>query len=64
MKSEKGEITMKKNLMRYNLMRMIREIHPGLKSETLYAALKWHWRRESGGRYGPEEKARQQYALP
>lgn len=55
---------MKKNLICHNLMRMIREIHPGLKFETLYAALKWHWRREGGGRYGPEEKARQQHALP
>ena len=55
---------MKKNLICHNLMRMIREIHPGLKFETLYAACKWHWRREGGGRYGPEEKARQQYALP
>lgn len=55
---------MKKNLICHNLMRMIREIHPGLKFETLYAARKWHLRRESGGRYGPEEKARQQYALP
>ena len=55
---------MKKNLMRNNLMRTIREIHPGSKSETLYTALKWHWRREGGGRYGPEEKARKQHTLP
>ena len=63
-KKEKGEINMRKKLMPPNLMKMIREIHPGLKFETLYAALKGHWRREGGGRYGPEEKARQQYALP
>ena len=64
MKSEKGEINMRKNLMYPNLMKMIREIHPGLNFEILYAALKWHRCREGGGRYGPEEKARQQYALP
>ena len=64
MKNEKGDITMKKNLMHPNSMKMIREIHPGLTFDTLYAARKWHWRREGGGRYGPEEKARQQHALP
>ena len=55
---------MRMNLTHHKLMRMIREIHPGLTFETLYADHNRDRRREGGGRYGPEEKARQQHALP
>ena len=55
---------MRKNLTHLNLMKMIREIHPGLKYETLYADHNWKRRREGGGRHGPEKEARQQHALP
>ena len=55
---------MRNNLTHYKLIRLIRDIYPGLKDEPLHADHNWNQRREGGGRYGPEEKARQQHALP
>ena len=61
---KKGEIDMRKYFTHPNLMKMVRDIHPRLKFETLHTDHNWNRRQKGGGRYGPEEKACQQDALP
>ena len=55
---------MKTNLKRQDWTKMIPAFEQRLKYGSQHAVFHWKRRREGEGRHGPEEKARQQHALP